>query len=143
MLTPNKNAPALTSQELRVDAPPERVFALLADIEQWPRWQPSVTEATIRGQDALSAGATFVWKSGTRITSTVELFDSPRAIGWRGRAIGTRAIHVWHLDPDGTGTLVRTEESMEGPLPRLMPRMVRKMLENGVRETLDALAEEA
>lgn len=133
-------APAVTRQERKVTASPDRVFGLLADVTAWPSWQPDVTRVEFSG--ALAVGSTFRWRArGVTITSTVELLDRPRTIGWTGRAIGTRARHVWFLEPTGDGgTLVRTEESMSGWLPRLLGSMVRKTLDGGVAVTLDALA---
>ena len=48
------------------------------------------------------------------ITSTVEEVDAPRRIVWGGPAQGIIAVHVWTLDQEGDGVLVRTEESWEG-----------------------------
>jgi hypothetical protein len=50
------------------------------------------------------------------------------------------ALHVWALETAPGGTLLRTEESMTGWLPRLSPRMMQRTLESGVAATLDALA---
>src|SRR5690242_19239509 len=116
----DQHAPATTRQERHVAAAPERVFALLSDVAAWPDWQDHVRSVEVTG--ALAVGTTFRWRSrGVTITSTVEVLERPRTIGWSGRAVGTRARHVWHLEPtaDG-GTLVRTEESMSGWLPRLL-----------------------
>ena len=38
---------------------------------------------------------------------------SPR-VGWRGKTFGIHAVHVWHIEPAGTGVRVRTEESWRG-----------------------------
>ena len=137
------SAPAVTRQEREMAAAPERVFDLLVDVAGWPRWQSAVTRVDATGP--LAEGSTFRWRSGgVGITSTVEQLQRPRSVGWRGTAIGTRAVHVWHLEPTASGgTRVTTEESMSGWLPRLLPGMVRRTLDRGVRETLDALAEEA
>lgn len=139
-----QNAPAVTRQERIVSAPPERVFQLLADVAAWPEWQPHVRRSRVESGDADGGlGTTFVWRSGgVTITSTIGQWDRPRAIGWTGRTIGTRAVHVWSLEPVGADqTLVRTEESMSGWLPRVLTSMTRRTLEDGVRATLDALVE--
>lgn len=136
-------APAITSQERVLGATPEVVFALLADVADWPRWQPEVSSSEVVGAGSLEVGTSFRWKSGgATIVSTVQTLTAPTTIGWTGRAIGTRAVHVWFLEPVASGTLVRTEESMAGWLPRLLGPMVRRMLEKGVAATLDALQRE-
>jgi uncharacterized protein YndB with AHSA1/START domain len=134
------NAPAVTRQERVVDAPPEVVFALLADVRSWPRWQPAVSTAELEGAGELAVGTSFRWRSGgTTIVSTVQELAAPSTIGWTGRALGTRAVHVWALEPVDGGTRVRTEESMSGWLPRILAPVVRRMLDRGVAATLDAL----
>lgn len=131
-------APAVTRQSRTVAGTPEQVFAVITDIEGWPRWQPEVTRATVRGP--LEVGTTFTWRSGVPIRSTVTVLDPNRAITWTGRTVGTRAVHSWTLEAVDGGTLVRTEESMDGWLPRLATRTVQRTLERGVTAVLDALA---
>lgn len=139
----DQHAPATTRQQRHLSAPPDVVFALLVSVNDWPRWQSGVTTARIVDADALTVGGTFRWKSrGASIVSTVHDLDAPRTVVWTGRAIGTSAVHVWHLEPAEGGTWVRTEESMSGWLPRLLPRMVQRALDQGVGATLDALEEE-
>lgn len=138
------NAPAVTRQEREIDAAPEVVFALLADVADWPRWQTDVSESEIVGAGPLEVGTSFRWKSGgASIVSTVETLTAPTTIGWSGRAIGTRAVHVWVLEPVAGGTRVRTEESMAGWSPRILGPLARRMLDKGVAATLDALEQEA
>jgi len=88
--------------------------------------------------------ATFRWRSGgAGITSTVELFEPGVALGWSGRSVGTRVIHPWRFRPDGNGTLVDTEESMEGWLVSLLKRPMRRVLKQGVSSAIHALKAEA
>lgn len=142
MLTVNDDAPALTRQERVVNGSPSRVFALLAQVEDWPRWQPSVSRASWTSGSRAEVGATFSWTSGgMRIRSVIEDCEPGRVISWRGRTLGTRATHVWRLEEVDGGTRVTTEESMEGWLPRLASRPVTRMLDRAVSETLDALAD--
>ncbi len=48
--------------------------------------------------------------------------------------MGTRAIHVWRLEPTEHGTLVVTEESMDGWPVNLLKGFFQKTLD----QTLDA-----
>jgi Polyketide cyclase / dehydrase and lipid transport len=86
-LSINESAPAIARATARIEAAPEIVFRILSDVANWPSWQHSVSSVEIEGP--VSSGATFRWKTGcSRIVSTVELFDPPHAIGWRGRTSG-------------------------------------------------------
>ena len=80
---------------------------------------------------------------GSWITSTIETFEPSQAIGWRGEATGTHAIHVWRLTADGGATRVETEESMDGWLVSLLRGPVRKILRRGVDSALHSLKTEA
>jgi hypothetical protein len=142
MITVNEKAPAVARESLRVEATPDVVFSTLADLASWPAWQEAVS--SVKADGPASTGAVFRWRSGgVRITSTVELFAPPAALGWKGHSIGTRAIHVWRFRPEGEGTLVETEESMEGWLVSLIKGPMRKVLRQGVSSAITALKAEA
>ena len=142
MLAINAQAPAVARGSVLIDAPPDAVFALLADVVGWPAWQGPVSR--VRADGPVQTGTRFRWKSGgTWITSTVETFEPARGIGWRGRAAGTRAIHVWRIAAEADGTRVETEESMEGWLVTLLRRPMRRVLERGISSVLPDLKAEA
>ena len=108
-----ENAPVKASSEITINATPERVWALLSDVNNWPRWQSDITRAEIRG--VLQPGTEFTWTSGTEIRSRIALVRAPEALAWTGRAYNAKAIHVWKLEPVLNGqTRVQTNESMEG-----------------------------
>ena len=54
-------------RSITINAPPERVFALIDDFHQWPRWAPQDREdATMRrsyGPQSSGVGAVSQWKS--------------------------------------------------------------------------------
>ncbi len=71
------NAPVKTTSEITINASPERVWALLTDVNSWPKWQGDISEAEIRGP--LQPGIAFVWTSGTHIRSRIALVRPPEA----------------------------------------------------------------
>jgi hypothetical protein len=142
MIAINEQAPAVARASQSIEAEPDVVFSTLADLASWPAWQEAVSSVKADGPATL--GTTFRWRSGgVGITSTVELFAPAESLGWRGRSIGTRAIHVWRFRPDGGGTLVETEESMEGWLVTVLRGPMRKVLGQGVSSALASLKVEA
>lgn len=52
-----------------------------------------------------------------------------RLLAWTGRMMGIKAVHVWHLEPRGAGTLVVNEESWEGLVALLLHRSLQKALD--------------
>ena len=103
------------SDEIIINASPERVWKLLAEVKRWPEWQPDVTATSIQGP--VQPGTDFTWRSGVLIHSHVVLVQPFQELVWTGVAYRAKAIHVWELEQlPGGRTLVKTRESMDGPL---------------------------
>jgi len=106
-----------------IKATPEKVFLLINDLHNWPRWAPQDREdATIKRtfSDATSGvGATSKW-SGSGSTGqgvmTITGSDPPRsvtvAVDWQ-KPFSVRNINEFRLEPDGSGS--RVTWSMTGP----------------------------
>lgn len=125
------DAPAVARAEIEVEAEPEVVWAVLTDIAGWPKWNPDVRSASPEGP--LAAGTRFRWKAGPgTITSTLQEVERPHLIAWTGTTLGIRAIHVHRLERRDSSTLVRSEESWDGLLVRLLRRSMRKTLQNAI-----------
>ena len=123
-------------------ADPGTVWDVLTAVERWPSWNPDVKSATLDG--SLAERGRFRWKAGpSTITSTIERLEPPRFLSWSGRTLGLTAIHEWKLEPKGDGTLVSTEESMEGLAARLLRGSFQKRLEKSLETWLAGLKQEA
>ena len=63
-----------------------------------------------------------------------------RRLAWTGFAplLRIRAVHAWTFEPQGTGTRVYTEASLEGLLPRLFPGLTSRILAAGLRKSIVA-----
>lgn len=134
----NSNAPAIARHEIMINASSEIVWQILADINHWPIWYPTVSKSKLEGR--LQPGSIFRWTSGgTAIVSTLKEVEPQRRMSWTGKALGTQAIHVWVLEPDEKGVLVRTEESFDGWLVRLLEGMMQKMLDTSLQTWLEQL----
>lgn len=137
-----EGAPAVASSEIEVAAPPEVVWDVIADFERWPDWDPAVKSMSIEGP--VAEGTRFKWKPGPgTITSTIREAEPPRGIGWTGKTAGIKAVHAWRFEPRDGGTLVHTEESWEGVLPRLLRGRMQKMLQESLDNALPRLKAEA
>ena len=138
----NKSAPALATHELLINAPVQRIWSLVADMNNWPGWNPAVKSAKLNG--AFEVGTTFNWTSGgISIVSTLQEIQLTTKLVWTGKAIGTRAIHVWSLQPTSAGVLVITSESFEGWLVTLMRKAMQKTLDESLVAWLNQLKRQA
>ena len=138
----NTTAPAIARHEILIHAPSEKIWQLLADINHWHTWHEDIADAKLEG--LLQPGATFRWKSGgTTIQSTLQEVEPHHRLTWTGKALGTRAIHVWRLEPQPNGVLVKTEESFDGWLVSLLKGMMQKTLDTSLQTWLEHLKQKA
>ena len=138
MKTINNNAPVKYSKRITINAPVEKVWNILADIDNWKDWQTSVTNSKINGE--LKPGTTFNWKSnGLKIHSTLHTVEPLEYIGWTGKSLGSFAVHNWTLKDINGKTEVLVEESMEGFLVGLLRKTFNKVLKKGVMVSLEQL----
>jgi uncharacterized protein YndB with AHSA1/START domain len=138
----NRTAPVVAEAHAVVRAPLNEVWRVQTDIAEWPRWNREVARVEMRGP--LAPGTTFRWKAGgAPIVSTIKEVVPERRIVWTGRTLGTRAVHVWAFEPHAEGTLVRTVESFDGLLARLLAGYLRRMLTGTLQRGLAALQREA
>jgi hypothetical protein len=142
MMEINSKAPAIARHEIMINASSETIWKLLTDINNWTNWNPNVSESKLEG--AIESGVSFRWKSGgTAILSTLQDIEPEQKISWKGKVIGTQAIHIWTIEPRENGVLVRTEESFEGWLVRLLRGSMQKMLDTSLVAWLDHLKHKA
>jgi hypothetical protein len=137
----NGEAPVVGASEIEIAASPEAVWEVLTAFERWPSWNREVKSMAIDG--SVAPGTAFRWKAGPgTITSTIQEVAPPREIAWTGETLGIKAIHVWHLEPQNGRTLVRTKESYEGLVARLLRRPLQKTLDRALADGLRYLKDE-
>jgi hypothetical protein len=136
------SAPAVGRGEIDVAASPEIVWDVLTSIAGWPSWNPDVRSAALEGP--LTKGTRFRWKAGPgTITSTLEAVEPPHLIAWTGTTLGVSAVHVHRLEARGGATRVRSEESWDGLLVRLLRGRMTKTLQEAIESGLRHLKTEA
>jgi uncharacterized protein YndB with AHSA1/START domain len=133
--------PASSQAQIQIAATPERVWDLLSNIDRWPKWNALVQSAVLSGP--LHPGSVFKWKSkGMAILSTLQEVTPNQRLSWTGRAFGTRAIHTWEIEEADQGVVLRTEESFDGWLPKLMPKTMQRTLDETLPSWLKAIKSE-
>ncbi|WP_158236037.1 SRPBCC family protein [Hydrogenovibrio sp. SC-1] len=135
----NESAVLKTSKEIEISAPLETVWKIQTDINSWPSWQPEISKAKLMGP--LEPDSTFVWKSaGFKLNSTIRKVSENSFIGWSGKGFGASAIHTWEfIALENGNTMVRTFESMDGWLVKLLKGMMAKKLHESLDVWLNAL----
>jgi hypothetical protein len=116
----DERAPVKASGEIRIEAPVERVWALLRDLRGWEGWAPRVHD--VRLDSAVAVDASFSWSIGrTRIKSVLAIVEPGRELTWTGAALWTKAVDRHVLEPTEDGaTRLYIEESLAGALVPLL-----------------------
>lgn len=99
-----------------IDALPGRVWAILLDVENWPRWTPTVTSARRLESEALSLGSRTRMKQPKlppAIWQITELDEARGTFIWVSRSPGVvvTARHVLEATPTGTRAMLSTDFS--------------------------------
>lgn len=135
-------APVVSTHVVEIDAPADRVWAVLTAIDRWGAWNPDVKSVSIDGP--VAEGLVFRWKAGPgTVTSRIEHLERPRLIVWSGRTLGIRALHVWRLDAQDGMTIASTEESYDGLVARVLRRPLQAMLDRALTDAAGYLKSEA
>jgi len=108
-MTTEQEAPRVVSATREIAAQPERIFELIADPAQQPRWDgnDNLAEAAA-GQRVRSAGDVFTMTltmGSVRENHVVE-FEEARRIAWTPAEVGRRPpghLWRWELEPAGPG----------------------------------------
>jgi uncharacterized protein YndB with AHSA1/START domain len=138
----NPNAPVKVSKSIVINARPDRLWALLTDINHWADWQTDITKPQLNGP--LQPGSTFDWKTGgAAIHSTLHTVEPNKQFGWTGKTFGMYAIHNWTLTEVQGGTKVTVDETMAGFLAGLLKTSFNKNLATGMQRWLELLKTES
>jgi uncharacterized protein YndB with AHSA1/START domain len=108
--------------ETVVDAPPERVWALLTDFSRMPRWSPELVRMVPLKRGGLRVGQWYLGINRRKAAvwptrSVVSVLDAGRVVAWDTTSSGARWI--WELAPEGSGTRVVHRR----PVPRRITAM--------------------
>lgn len=108
---------------IEINAAAERIWAALADVEDWPKWTPTMTSVTRLDHEPFGVG------SRARITQprlgtttwTVTEFTPRRSFVWEAKRPGLSLVagHRLSSGSDGGVSLTLTLE-LNGPLGRLL-----------------------
>ncbi|WP_080058392.1 SRPBCC family protein [Spirosoma aerolatum] len=138
----NPKAPVTCSKRIIINASPDKVWNLLANINNWASWQTDITKPSLNGP--VQPGTTFDWKTGgAGIHSTLHTVEPNKSLGWTGKTFGMYAVHNWTLTEVPGGTQVAVDESMEGFLAGLFKSSFNKNLAKDMQHWLELLKAES
>ena len=124
-----------------VDAPPSRVWEVLAEVERWSEWTASVSSIRRNDKGALAAGSRLVIRQPKLPPALWRITEVHEGRGFTS-ITGTPLVRVTAnhvLEPKGTGTVVTLSIRFSGPLAGLVARITRGLNERYLALEADGL----
>ena len=112
---------------IEINAPATKVWALVDRLEEWPQWMPSIKKIERISKEPLTVGSKlFVTAKVSRLTArllmTITKFVPERSVVLEGKALGTKLIRFYTLEPLNGGTKVTIGGDVSGALAWLARR---------------------
>jgi short-subunit dehydrogenase/uncharacterized protein YndB with AHSA1/START domain len=114
--------PIVVRNEIVIRASAERVWDLLSDVERWPSWYRACRWVRVESGGSAGRAASFQWKAHpVTLRSIVVAADRPHTFAIIADGIGVHAERAFTMrtTPDGSSTVVVSDETQVGPLPWL------------------------
>jgi len=128
-------------ESIRIDAPAERVWAVMSDLAHWPEWTPTFSEVRQLGSP-LGVGARYRVKQ-PRLPATVMTvvqWQPAQGFTWQSSSLGLRATGVHRIEPDGLhACTVLLQMAFDGLLARPVAFLLRGLVQEYVRSEAHAL----
>ena len=117
---------------IEINAPAMKVWALVDRLDEWPQWMPSIKKIERTSKEPLTAGSKlFVTAKVSRLTvrllMTITKFVPERSVVLEGKALGTKLIRFYTLEPVNGKTKVTIGGDVSGALAWLACRGGKKV----------------
>ena len=109
-------------RSINVNTPPERVWAVLIDIERWPEWTESMksVERLDSGEFGVGSKAKLkIRRSPSANVWTVTALTPNRSFTWETNSGGVKGVATHVIEPDGNGSKVMLTVDLSGPVAAL------------------------
>ncbi len=115
------------SATLEIDAPVQKVWALIDELEQWPQWMPSIEKIERVSEGPLTVGSKLlvrarVGRLKVNLLMTITEFEPERSVTMTSRALATSLTRFYRFEPvDG-----KTRVTIGGNVSGLLAPMARR-----------------
>jgi carbon monoxide dehydrogenase subunit G len=112
---------------ININAPVEKVWALVDKLEEWPQWMPSIKKIERVSKEPLTVGSQLsvtakVSRLTVRLLMTITEFVPERNVVMQGKALGTNLTRCYTLEPVNGKTKVTIGGDVSGALAWLACR---------------------
>jgi uncharacterized membrane protein len=117
---------------IEINAPVNKVWALIDKLEEWPQWMPSIKKIKRVSQGPLTVGSQLsvtAKVSGliVKLLMTITQLVAERRVVLEGKVLGTKLKRFYALEPANGKTKVTIGGDVSGPLARLACRGGKKV----------------
>ncbi len=136
-------------ESIDIDAPPADVWRVLADLERWPEWTPSMREVRPLSGDGGEGGLTVGGKVRVRqpklptVTWTVDEVEPGRSFSWRSDSPGMASRAEHRIEPTGAGSHVVLVLEQTGPFAGVTGLFYARLIRRYVRAEAEGLKKRA
>jgi uncharacterized protein YndB with AHSA1/START domain len=120
---------ATFTRNIVIQAPVERVWTILADLEHWPEWTASMRSVRALGDTPLGAGARYRVEQPKLQPAefTITDWSPPLSFTWKmaSNTLSVVAVHTLQPVPEGCELALRLD--FAGPLSWLVARLAGKL----------------
>jgi uncharacterized membrane protein len=132
-------------ETVEVAAPPEVVWAVMSDVEGWPRWTASVSSVELVTPGPLRVGSVAKVKQPKLASATfvVDGYEEGRSFSWTASAAGVTSTGDHRIEPTATGSRVTLVLHQSGALAGFVGLAYAKLIRRYVRMEAEGLKREA
>jgi uncharacterized protein YndB with AHSA1/START domain len=126
---------------IAIDATPERVWEVMADVERWPEWTASMSEVRLVEGDRLAVGARARVRQPKLPPATLEVtaFEPLRGFTWVANSPGVTFVGTHALAPADRGVTVTLGVSFRGALAGIVGLFTSRMTRRYVQLEAEGL----
>ena len=112
---------------VNISAPPERVWAVMIDVERWPEWTESMksVERLDDGEFGIGSKAKLkIRRSPSANVWTVTELTPNRSFTWETNSGGVKGVAAHVIEPDGSSSKVTLTVALSGVVAMLFGWMI-------------------
>ena len=123
-----------TAKTVSIDAPPDKVFAVLQDVERWPEWTATMLSVKRRESGPFVLGSTAEVRQPKLRPSVWQVteIEAGRNFTWAARSPGVRMKAGHRVEPDGSGSRVILSFEISGVMAPLVSGLYGRLIDEYV-----------